>query len=51
MEGGRLQEKRTSKATEKILFVGWRRDMADVILSLDKTVPQGLGLWALGFGV
>lgn len=47
MEGGRLQEKRTSKATEKILFVGWRRDMADVILSLDKTVPQGSELWLL----
>jgi len=30
---------------ERILFVGWRRDMADMINSLDILVPPGSELW------
>jgi len=30
---------------EKVLFVGWRRDMADLISQLDEYVPPGSELW------
>ena len=30
---------------EKILFCGWRRDMADLISQLDEFVPSGSELW------
>lgn len=35
------------KKTEKILFCGWRRDMADMIAQLDEYVEQGSELWLL----
>jgi len=35
----------SSTAKEKILFVGWRRDMADMIRSLDNLVQPGSELW------
>ena len=30
---------------EKVLFCGWRRDMADLITQLDEFVPEGSELW------
>lgn len=33
------------KKTEKILFCGWRRDMADMISQLDEYVEKGSELW------
>ena len=30
---------------EKILFIGWRRDMADLISQLDEYVPENSELW------
>ena len=32
---------------ERLLFCGWRRDMADMIRDLDATVPSGSELWLL----
>jgi len=34
-----------SERPEKLLFCGWRRDMADMILQLDGYVPKGSELW------
>ena len=34
-----------TKLVERILFCGWRRDMADLILQLDEFVEQGSELW------
>jgi len=33
------------KRLERILFLGWRRDMHDIIGVLDKFVDQGSELW------
>merc|ERR1712238_129140 len=30
---------------EKIMFCGWRRDMADMIVTLDEYVEEGSELW------
>ena len=35
----------TKSKKEKILFIGWRRDMADMIRSLDVLVQPGSELW------
>jgi len=32
-------------AAEKLLFCGWRRDMADMIMQLDEYVSEGSELW------
>ncbi|KAL9180594.1 hypothetical protein ACHAXT_011047 [Thalassiosira profunda] len=34
-----------TKAVERILFCGWRRDMADMIMQLDQYVERGSELW------
>lgn len=34
-----------TKKVEKIMFVGWRRDMADMITELDGYVAKGSELW------
>jgi len=34
-----------TKRVEKILFCGWRRDMADMIVQLDEYVEKGSELW------
>lgn len=36
---------RPKKRMERILFLGWRRDMHDIITVLDKFVDQGSELW------
>ena len=36
---------RPKKRVERILFLGWRRDMHDLIKVLDKFVDQGSELW------
>ena len=33
------------KRIERILFLGWRRDMHDIISVLDRFVDQGSELW------
>lgn len=38
-------EWRPKKRVERILFLGWRRDMHDLISALDKFVDQGSELW------
>jgi len=40
-------ERVKSANAEKLLFCGWRRDMADMILQLDGYVPKGSELWLL----
>ena len=40
--GGELEN---PTAPERVLFVGWRRDMADMIMSLDMLVHPGSELW------
>lgn len=35
------------KKVEKIMFCGWRRDMADMIIQLDEYVEKGSELWLL----
>jgi hypothetical protein len=35
------------RAPERLLFCGWRRDMADMIRELDYDVPPGSELWLL----
>ncbi|KAK9868350.1 hypothetical protein WJX84_002514 [Apatococcus fuscideae] len=36
---------RPTRHPEKVLFVGWRRDMDDMIMVLDEFVPGGSELW------
>ena len=38
-------EWRPKKRVERILFLGWRRDMHDIISVLDKFVDKGSELW------
>jgi hypothetical protein len=34
-----------NRGTERLLFCGWRRDMADMIMQLDEFVAKGSELW------
>ena len=38
-------EWRPKKRTERVLFLGWRRDMHDIISVLDRFVDEGSELW------
>jgi ion channel POLLUX/CASTOR len=40
-----VQKKEAEKPPEKLLFCGWRRDMADMICELDYDVPPKSELW------
>lgn len=45
---GQMPEKSKKAASkEKMLFCGWRRDMADMITQLDEYVAKGSELWLL----
>ena len=39
------QIKEEAKKVERIMFCGWRRDMADMIMQLDEYVEEGSELW------
>jgi len=41
------QKKHKESSVEKMLFCGWRRDMADMIIQLDEYVAKGSQLWLL----
>ena len=39
------RDREEEKVPEKMLFCGWRADMADIIQELDEDVPRGSELW------
>lgn len=40
-----MQKERRCERKERVLFVGWRRDIEDMIIVLDSFVGEGSELW------